>query len=319
MTTATPTPGTMFARSADISPREDAEPRGRSLPDDERPAGAPSRPSPQGAWATFAVIGLIGGALSGMFAIGGGIMMVPLLVWRARMDQRRAAATSLVAIIPTAIVSSATYLIHGDVNVVAAAFVAAGAVGGAVLGSRLLHRLPLTWLRWMFIIFILAIAVRLLLVAPARGHAVALSPLVALGYLALGLVVGVSSGLFGIGGGIIAVPLLVSVFAVTDLVAKGSALLVSIPTGLAGTFSNRRSNLVDVRAGLVVGTAAAAASIPAVYVALAIPSSLSHVMFGVLLLAVAAHLAFKALRAGDDAEPSRCGAGGGPRRRTGMS
>ena len=59
-------------------------------------------------------------------------MMVPLLVWRARMDQRRAAATSLVAIIPTAVVSSATYLAHGDVDVIAGLFVAVGAILGAV-------------------------------------------------------------------------------------------------------------------------------------------------------------------------------------------
>ena len=52
--------------------------------------------------------------LSGLFAIGGGILMVPLLTWRAGMDQRRAAATSLVAIIPTGIVSSITYLVNGQ-------------------------------------------------------------------------------------------------------------------------------------------------------------------------------------------------------------
>ena len=75
---------------------------------------------------------------------------------------------------------------------------------------------------------------------------------------------GVASGLFGIGGGIIAVPLLVSVFAVGELVAKGTALLVSIPTSAVGTLSNRRGNLVDIRAGLIIGTAAAVASVPAV-------------------------------------------------------
>ena len=55
-------------------------------------------------WAALILTGAIGGILSGLFAIGGAIVMVPLLVWRAGMDQRRAAATSLVAIIPTAVV-----------------------------------------------------------------------------------------------------------------------------------------------------------------------------------------------------------------------
>lgn len=251
----------------------------------------------RGYWGTLAGIGVIGGILSGLFAIGGGILMVPLLVWRARMDQRRAAATSLVAIIPTAVVSSATYLAHGQIDVVAGAFVALGAIAGAVVGSRLLRRMPLEWLRWTFIVFILAVAVRLLFSAPERGHLVELSVTVAFGYVGLGLLMGVASGLFGIGGGIIAVPLLVSLFAVGDLVAKGTALLVSMPTSAVATMSNRSTGLVDVRAGLVVGAAAAAASVPAVYLALAIPPALSGILFAALLLAVAAQLTVTALHA----------------------
>ena len=57
--------------------------------------------------------------------------------------------------------------------------------------------------------------------------------------MGLGVLTGVASGLFGIGGAIISVPLLGSVFALSAVVAKGTALLVSIPTSLAGTISNR--------------------------------------------------------------------------------
>ena len=224
--------------------------------------------------------------------------MVPLLMWRAHLDQRRAAATSLVAIIPAAAVSSATYLAHGDINIVGGALVAPGAIAGAVAGSHLLRRLPVGWLRWMFIVFIVANAVRLLLIAPERGHLVHLTAGVALGYVGLGLLLGTASGLFGIGGGIIAVPLLISSFAVSDLTAKGTALLVSIPASVAGTVTSRRGGLVDVRSGLVVGTAAAASSVPAVYAALAISPALSGILFAALLLAVAAQLTVKALRAG---------------------
>ncbi len=148
----------------------------------------------------------------------------------------------------------------------------------------------------MFIVVILAVAARLLLVEPGRGHSIPLTPWVMFGYVALGVVMGVASGLFGIGGGIIAVPLLVSVFAVGELVAKGTALLVSIPTSAVGTLSNRRGNMVDVRAGLIIGAAAAAASVPAVFVAVAIPAAVSGTLFAVLLLAVAAQLTIKAVR-----------------------
>jgi uncharacterized membrane protein YfcA len=268
------------------------------------PRGA-GREQPAGRyWSSLALIGVVGGVLSGLFAIGGGILMVPLLVARAHLDQRRASATSLAAIIPAAAVGSATYLVNGEVDVAAAAFIALGAAGGAVLGSAWLARIPLVALRWMFIFFILAVAARLLFVVPQRGHDLALSPAVALGYVALGLVMGIASGLFGIGGGIIAVPLLISFFAVSDLVAKGTSLLVSIPTSLVGTVSNRRAGLVDLRVALVVGTAAAVAAVPAAGVALLMPARLSAVLFSALLIAVATQLTVKTLRAGRSSGPS---------------
>ena len=259
----------------------------------------PARPRPaETSLVAFVLIGAIGGVLSGLFAIGGAILMVPLLVWRAGMDQRRAAATSLVAIIPTAVVSSATYLLHADVDVVAAAFISAGAIVGAMIGSHLLRRLPMDVLRWMFIVFILLIAAHMLIATPEPIRAVTLSPLVVLGYLGLGVLTGVASGLFGIGGAIISVPILGSVFALSDVAAKGTALLVSIPTSLSGTISNRRdSNPVDVRAGLILGVSAAATSIPAVYLAVALPPAVSSVTFAVLLIAIAAQLAIKAAAA----------------------
>ena len=69
-------------------------------------AGTAPPPTPAVApWPALVLTGAIGGILSGLFAIGGAIVIVPLLVWRAGMDQRQAAATSLVAIIPTAVVS----------------------------------------------------------------------------------------------------------------------------------------------------------------------------------------------------------------------
>ena len=249
-------------------------------------------------WAALILTGALGGILSGLFAIGGAIVMVPLLVWRTGMDQRRAAATSLVAIIPTAVVSSATYLVHADVDIVAAALISAGAIGGAIIGSRLLRRLPMQWLRWIFIAFILLIAAHMLIAVPEPGRALDLSPVVAVGYLGLGVLTGVASGLFGIGGAIISVPLLGSVFALSAVVAKGTALLVSIPTSLAGTISNRRgSNPVDVRAGLILGVTAAATSVPAVYLAVALDPTVSAVMFAVLLVAIATQLIIKAVHA----------------------
>jgi uncharacterized membrane protein YfcA len=247
-------------------------------------------------WTALVIIGLIGGVLSGAFGIGGGIIMVPLLIAMAGLDQRTAAATSLVAIIPAALVGSITYLANGEIDHAAAGLVAVGAVAGTLVGTRLLRRISLVWLRWMFIALIVAVAARMLLVAPERGESVELTVWVALGYIALGLVMGVASGLFGIGGGVIAVPALVAVFGASDLVAKGTSLLVMLPTAIAGTASNARARIVDVRAGLVVGLAATVGSLPGVALALVMPPRLSGILFAALLLVAAAQLAVRALR-----------------------
>lgn len=248
-------------------------------------------------WGVIIAIGIVGGLLSGLFAIGGGIVMVPLLTTFARQNQRVAAATSLAAIVPTSIAGSITYLIAGEVDLVAAALVSAGAVIGAIVGSALLKRIPLTWLRWMFIAFILLVAARLFFITPQRGHAVEFTPAIGAGYIVLGLAMGVLSALFGIGGGIIAVPALINVFGAGDLIAKGTSLVVMIPTSIVGTISNWRAKTVDVPTGLALGAAATVASIPGAAFALALPPQLSSTLFGVLLLAVAGQLTWKAIQA----------------------
>ncbi|MDN4598953.1 sulfite exporter TauE/SafE family protein [Leifsonia virtsii] len=248
-------------------------------------------------WTTIVVIGLVGGLLSGLFAIGGGIVMVPLLVTFAKVNQRVAAATSLAAIVPTSIVGSITYLVAGEVDLLAAVLVSVGAVVGALAGSALLKRIPLTWLRWMFIVFILLVAARLFFITPQRGHDVAFTPAVGVGYVVLGLLMGVLSALFGIGGGIIAVPALINVFGVSDLIAKGTSLVVMIPTSVVGTISNWRAKNVDVPTGLALGLAATVASVPGAWLALALPPQLSSTLFGLLLIAVAAQLTWKAIAA----------------------
>ena len=103
------------------------------------------------------LVGILGGLLSGAFGVGGGIVMVPLLMWFLGMDQRRAAATSLVAIVPTAIAGSIQYLALGHLDVVAGLLVAVGGIGGSLIGTRLLRTLPLGWLRWLFIALLVVV------------------------------------------------------------------------------------------------------------------------------------------------------------------
>ncbi|HWH27240.1 MAG TPA: sulfite exporter TauE/SafE family protein [Pseudolysinimonas sp.] len=242
------------------------------------------------------LIGAVGGFLSGAFGVGGGIVMVPLLLWFTSLNQRQAAATSLVAIVPTSIAGSLSYLANGEVEPLAALLLAVGGIGGALIGTKLLRTLPLGWLRWMFIILLLAVAVRLLFEVPERGTHIEVTLGVGLALLGLGLVMGIASGLFGIGGGIIMVPVLVGLFGASDLVAKGTSLLAIIPTAVTGSVSNWRAGLVRVRDGLVMGIAATVAAVGGVAVAFVMPPQVAAVLFAVLIAAAVGQLVWRDLR-----------------------
>jgi uncharacterized membrane protein YfcA len=242
------------------------------------------------------LIGAIGGVLSGAFGVGGGIIMVPLLTTMAKLDHRRAAATSLVAIIPAAIVGTVTYGLAGHLDVLAAVLIAAGGVVGSFLGTRLLRNLSIRWLRWLFIGLLVLVAVRLFFEIPARTGVIALTPFSIPGLVVLGLVMGIASGLFGIGGGVIVVPILVAVFGAGDLLAKGTSLLAIIPGAVTGTVRNARAGLVDVIDGTIVGVTAAAASFAGVAIAAALSPQLATILFALLLLTATVQLVIRAIR-----------------------
>lgn len=243
------------------------------------------------------LIGLAGGLLSGAFGVGGGIILVPLLVTFAGLDQRRASATSLLAILPTAIAGSITYIANGEIDFIAAGLVAVGAIGGAIIGANLLKRIPIVWLRWIFVTLLVLVAIRMLLIEPVRGEPLPLTWWLVLAYIALGLVMGIASGLLGVGGGIIAVPALVALFGISDLIAKGTSLLAMIPTTITGTITNHRNKLVHLRHGLIVGAAAAVASVGGAYIALALPARVAAILFAILLVGIAIQLALRAIKA----------------------
>ena len=77
---------------------------------------------------------------SGLLGVGGGIVMVPLLVWLCSFDQRRAHATSLAAIVPIAAAGAAVYASDVSVDLEVALLLAAGSIVGAPLGAGLLAR-----------------------------------------------------------------------------------------------------------------------------------------------------------------------------------
>ncbi len=107
----------------------------------------------------LALIGIVGGVLSGLLGVGGGVVMVPLLVIWAGYGQREAHALSLGAIIPISVAGIVAYGAAGKVRIVDAVALAAGAVVGARLGAGLLARIEERPLKGLFGVFLVAVSV----------------------------------------------------------------------------------------------------------------------------------------------------------------
>jgi uncharacterized protein len=113
---------------------------------------------------------------------------------------------------------------------------------------------------------------------------------------AVGLVAGVLAGLFGVGGGILFVPTLTLVLGLTQLHAEASSLLAILPTAAAGAWQQRRYGNVRWRASLILALGAIAGVEAGVQIAEALPEHVLRRLFGVLMLAVAAQLAWRTRR-----------------------
>jgi len=109
------------------------------------------------------VIGTLAGLFSGLFGVGGGSVIVPLLVLWLGYDERAATATSLAAIVFIAGFAAAVQGLYGNVHVLDALLIGVPAVGGVVLGTWLQQRLSGRTITLLFSLLLLASAAELLL------------------------------------------------------------------------------------------------------------------------------------------------------------
>jgi len=106
----------------------------------------------------IALIGVAGGFLAGLFGVGGGILFVPALALVLGLTQLHAEASSLLAILPTALVGSWRQWRYGNVDVRAAALIGIGSIAGVQGGVVLAEALPQSILRRLFGALLLVIA-----------------------------------------------------------------------------------------------------------------------------------------------------------------
>ncbi|WP_299242211.1 TSUP family transporter [uncultured Actinomyces sp.] len=186
--------------------------------------------------------GVGAGFLSGLFGVGGGLVIVPALMALLGMDQRR---------------------------------------------------LPAPSLPWILIGFTVFVIVSQYLQVPTREGIVSLTPASCALLILVGVCAGILSGLVGVGGGSVIVPGMELAVGAGDLIARGTSLLVMIPTGIAGTVTNLRHRMVDLRVGLIVGASAAATAPAGRLVATLVSPSVGAILFNIFLVSIIASTILK--------------------------
>jgi uncharacterized protein len=109
----------------------------------------------------LAVVGTAAGGFSGMFGVGGGIVIVPLLVLWLSYGEREATGTSLAAIVVIATFTAVLQALYGNVDFAKGVLIGVPAVFGAVIGTWLQQRVPVRWISLIFAAVLVAVAVEL--------------------------------------------------------------------------------------------------------------------------------------------------------------
>lgn len=239
------------------------------------------------------LLGMTTGFMSGLFGIGGGILMVPGLLFLAKFDSRRAHATSLAAMMPMAVSGLVTYVVNGNVDWPVVGLLSLGSVFGAFVGTSLLTKLSRRALAIAFSVPLVIAAIRLLFEISGEGRS-EITWLTALLITGIGLVTASVSTLLGIGGGIMLVPILTVGFGIPPVISKGTALAVILPTSGVGTMRNRSNSLVDFRAALTLGLTGVVMAPVGATVSNSISSQTSNSLFAILVFIVTARMLWQA-------------------------
>ncbi len=200
-------------------------------------------------------IGLVSGILSGLFGVGGGIVMTPGIQVLLGAPAIVALATPLPAILPTAVTGALRYHEADELDLRAAAWMASLGLAGAAVGAALTKVVPTHLLLVVTALLLAWQSIGILRGASrTQGRRVRLrsTPLT---FAGIGLIAGLISGLLGIGGGIVMVPLMAGWLGMPLKRVLGTSLATIVVLVIPGTIVHAALGHIDwaIFAVVVIG------------------------------------------------------------------
>lgn len=186
----------------------------------------------------FVLLGLINGVLAGLLGIGGGMVIVPAMIWLAPklgvsqdLVMHVALGTSMATICFVAVASARSHYRRGSVNTSVLKSLIPGIAIGALLGAMVAKYLETQWLAWFFALFCIVVAIKMLLDKNPQGEGAEIKNSHS---LPSGIIMGAISSLVGIGGGSLVVPYLLY-HKEKMVTAIGTAAACGLPLAIMAT------------------------------------------------------------------------------------
>ena len=110
-----------------------------------------------------ALIGLGAGIVCGLFASGGGLILVPSFIYLLKMEDKLARGTTVFCILPMVITASIFYYKANYIDWKIGLCAAIGGVFGGIIGAKILKKLPTKYLRMIFALFLIYVSIRILI------------------------------------------------------------------------------------------------------------------------------------------------------------
>jgi len=245
------------------------------------------------------LLGLLAGFQGGLFGVGGGIVMVPGMVLFLAVPQHRAHATSLAAMIFSTTAAVIPLAMDNRIDWDTAGFLVTGSMIGAYLGARLFSRIPEIWLAGGFLVLALASAVRMLMERETPGAAAAGTATIdtwwlgIIGFVLVGFFAGGLGAVMGVGGGIVNVPALVTLYSFEQHLAQGTSLAVIVPTAIVAAVTHTRRGHVDWRLALTLACGGLVGGWLGARTALVLNGALLRVLFVCFLLLMVTRMAVR--------------------------
>ncbi|UVJ42733.1 sulfite exporter TauE/SafE family protein [Pseudomonas sp. LS1212] len=243
----------------------------------------------------YMALGAALGTVGGLFGIGGGLIAIPALGVLFGLDQQLAQGTALVMVVPNVLLALWRYHQRNRIEMRHAMPLALAAFAFAWLGSVWAVGLDARAMRQGFVLFLIALAtynLARMFMRKVEPSSEMRQPWPWLGVLGAGS--GVLGGLFGVGGAVLATPVLTSVFGTTQVVAQGLSLALAAPSTAVTLVTYGVHQHVNWAMGIPLAVGGLLSISWGVKLAHALPEKVLRSLFCGFLVLCAVMLAFKA-------------------------